>query len=104
MADNSVKTICGTFSTREAAERAVEHLVQEHGIDRADIFVQPEGGDNSAGIEPSGADAAPDLGGPQEAAPALNGAILVSADVADGQSSVVESTLRSAGASDVRTR
>jgi len=42
MSDDSIATISGTFATREAADRAVEHLVQEHGIDRADIFVQAE--------------------------------------------------------------
>ena len=35
--------------TREQAELAVEHLVQEHGFERTDIFVSPEGDDNSAG-------------------------------------------------------
>lgn len=57
MAEDSTKTIRGVFETREAADLAVEHLVQEHGIARADIFVQPEGTDNSAGERPSGGDA-----------------------------------------------
>lgn len=56
-ADDSTKTISGTFETREAADIAVEHLVQEHGIARADVFVQPKGADNSSGKRPSGGDA-----------------------------------------------
>jgi len=56
MADDSVKTVCGTFATREEAERAVEHLVQEHGINPADVFVRAQGQRNSAGTETSGAD------------------------------------------------
>jgi hypothetical protein len=57
MADDSARTIRGVFETREAADTAVEHLVQEHGIARADIFVQPKGSDNSAGLRRSGGDA-----------------------------------------------
>jgi hypothetical protein len=35
-----VKTTSATFKTREAADLAIERLVQQHGISRADIFVQ----------------------------------------------------------------
>ncbi|MBM7046148.1 MULTISPECIES: hypothetical protein [Rhizobium] len=41
MADDSTTTIWATFDTREAADLAVEHLVQQHGISRPDIFIQP---------------------------------------------------------------
>ncbi len=44
------RTIERTFATREKAELAVEHLVQEHGFERTDIFVAADGADNSAGI------------------------------------------------------
>jgi hypothetical protein len=44
------------FQTREQADLAVEHLVQEHGIDRAFIYVEPVGDENSAGPGVSGGD------------------------------------------------
>ncbi len=40
MADDNTVTITATFETREAADLAVEHLVQQHGVSRPDIFVQ----------------------------------------------------------------
>jgi hypothetical protein len=36
-------------STPAAAELAVEHVVQECGVSRGDVFVQPTGGDNTSG-------------------------------------------------------
>lgn len=36
MSDDSTKTMWATFATREAADRAVEHLVQQCGIARTD--------------------------------------------------------------------
>jgi hypothetical protein len=63
-------TIERTFAAREKAELAVEHLVQEHGFERTDIFVAAEGDDNSAGeIADAGA--------------AENGPITVSIDLDD---------------------
>lgn len=49
-------TVSGTFPSRREAELAIEHLVQEYGINRSDIFVEPVGSDNSSGKTPSGAD------------------------------------------------
>lgn len=43
--DTEVKA---TFATRREAELAVEHLVQEHRLNRTDIFVEPEGAANSS--------------------------------------------------------
>lgn len=57
MADDSTTTIRATFRTREAADLAVEHLVQQHGISRPDIFIQSATDRNTAGSEPSGGDA-----------------------------------------------
>lgn len=37
---NDTKTILATFDTREAADAAMEHLVQQQGVERPDIFVQ----------------------------------------------------------------
>ena len=51
--------IKGIFETRREAEMAVEHFVQQMGIERNTIFIEPEGGDNSAGTEIAGA-----VGGP----------------------------------------
>jgi hypothetical protein len=49
-------TVIASFETRRDAEVAVEHLVQEHGIERSDIFIQAEGMANSAGSKIAGAD------------------------------------------------
>ena len=57
MTDRKTATIYGDFNTREAADRAIEHLVQELGIDRTDVFVQAKDGANTAGTAPSGGDA-----------------------------------------------
>lgn len=68
-------TISATFETRREAELAIEHLVQEHGIDRDDVEVGAEGDQNSAGVEASGSDNENELehGAGDEAA--LNGRI-----------------------------
>ncbi len=41
------RTIVANFDTRRDAETAVEHLVQEHGIERADISVRAPGAANT---------------------------------------------------------
>jgi len=102
MADNSVKTISATFQTREAADLAVEHLVQQHGISRADIFVQSKTDRNSAGTAPSGGDASHEEGVRADAA--LRGEIEVSADVARNEIDSAEQAFRQAGASRVLTK
>ncbi|HWK65036.1 MAG TPA: hypothetical protein VNS34_08855 [Rhizobiaceae bacterium] len=104
MSDDSVKTIRGTFSTREAADRAVEHLVQEHGIERTDIFIQAEDARNSAGTAPSGADASPEEREPPDLDAALHGSIQVSADIAWNEVDKAERAFREAGATNVLTR
>jgi hypothetical protein len=104
MADDSVKTISGTFATREAADRAIEHLVQEHGINRADIFVQADAARNTSGSAPSGGDASQDSAEGSSFDAALRGRIQVSADVSRQQIEKAEQALRSAGAADVLTR
>lgn len=50
--------ITGYFDTRRDAEMAVEHLVQDHGLDRNRVQAVAEGAENSSGTEVSGADAA----------------------------------------------
>lgn len=101
MADESTATIKATFTTREAADIAVERLVQEIGINRADVFVEAAGSENTAGTEQSGGDAAnsPAEGSAME--PATNGAIMVSADVAASNLDAIRQALRETGASEV---
>lgn len=88
MSDDSTTTIRATFKTREAADLAIEHLVQQHGISRADIFVQPIESNNTTGSAPSGGDAGRD-GGVRTDAP-LAGEIEVSADIAASKIAAVQ--------------
>jgi HSP20 family molecular chaperone IbpA len=77
-------TINATFETRREAELAVEHLVQEHGIDRDDVEVGAEGDQNSAGVEASGSDNETKLEDGTGDEAALNGRISLSVTV-DGE-------------------
>jgi hypothetical protein len=102
MSDTSTTTITGTFATRRGAELAVEHLVQEYGVDRSDVFIEPQSAENSAGIEPSGGDVAegePQADSAEE--PALNGALLVSVDISQDKLDDAEAAFRDAGATNV---
>lgn len=94
MSDGSTKTMWATFATREAADRAIEHLVQQCGIARADVFVEPNAEANTAGIHPSGGDAV-------RADAPLHGEIRVSADIARSDLLKTEKAFREAGARNV---
>lgn len=96
MADESNTTIRATFETREAADLAVEHLVQQHGISRPDIVIQSASDRNTAGSKPSGGDASHD-GGARADAP-LEGEIEISADIAESQIAAVQRSFGDAGA------
>jgi hypothetical protein len=96
MADDSTTTIRATFKTREAAEIAVERLVQQYGVPRPDIFIQPVSDRNTAGSAPSGGDASHDEGARRDAP--LRGEIEVSADIAEGQIAAVRRSFEEAGA------
>jgi hypothetical protein len=96
MADDSTTTIRAIFETREAADRAVEHLVQQHGISRPDIFIQSTTDRNTAGSVPSGGDASHEDGARDDAA--LEGDIEVSADITASQIAAVQRSLGDAGA------
>lgn len=87
MSDDSVQTITARFPTREAADLAIEHLTQEHGIDRSDIFVQAVGAANTVGTAPSGSDAPSGRDDDRAARTdgALEGGLEVSADVTQEQ-------------------
>ncbi|CCD89376.1 conserved protein of unknown function [Bradyrhizobium sp. ORS 285] len=98
------RTIIGHFATRREAELAVEHLVQDHGIDRTDVSVQAPGVANSAGSEAAGADV--ESGHPgvdKQGAPELEGEIEVSVECRGEPPSELESILKEAGARRVST-
>lgn len=96
MTDDNVTTIKATFDTREAADRAIERLVQQHGIARADIFVQASGTENTAGTSASGGDVAQGNAGRSDAP--LHGKIEVSADVTNAEAAEAEQAFRETGA------
>ena len=98
MSDNATRTVSATFETREAADYAVEHLVQQHGLNRADIFVEAQGDQNTAGTRPSGSDTHK---GDRPSEPALRGTIKVSADVAQDGVDLVRATFREMGGQDI---
>lgn len=101
MADNATTTISAAFQTREAADYAIEHLVQQHGLNRADIFAEAQGDDNSAGTRPSGGDANK-ADAPSE--PALQGAVKVSVDVARDRADLVRATFEEMGGQEIGAR
>jgi Tfp pilus assembly PilM family ATPase len=88
------RRISGRFAARPEAERAVEHLVQEYGLDPGAIQVSAEGPDNTAGVVVAGADADPATGQPRAAARA--GMILVTADVEEAVAERAERALQEA--------
>jgi hypothetical protein len=89
-------TITASFETRRAAELAIEHLVQEHGVARTDVSVDAEGAANSSGTERSGADDPRTEKGAQNH-PKLAGAIRVSVRNNGTESKVIEEALQEAG-------
>lgn len=77
-------TLNATFETRREAEMTVERLVQEHDVDRTDIFVAAAGDENTAGEEQAGSDTEAGEPSPQNRADApLHGAVTVSVDIED---------------------
>jgi hypothetical protein len=95
-------TIIGEFDTRRDAELAVEHVVQECGVPRSDVFVQAAGGANTSGTRPAGPDAktAPAPEGHQK----LEGPIEVSVDFHGDAPEKIADALKGAGAKAVRTK
>jgi hypothetical protein len=97
-------TIVASFETRRDAETSVEHLVQEYGIARADIFVSSPGKANTAGTRPAGADVASGHpGADNRGEPELSGPIEVSVECEPNQSTLVKSALERAGGFNIRT-
>jgi NACalpha-BTF3-like transcription factor len=92
------ESIIAHFADRPAAELAVEHLVQQYGVERTDVFVQPVSDQNSAGSSAAGADTPNgDAASQVDAVPALGGAIEVSVDLNDGSEDDVRKALTDAG-------
>src|SRR5689334_12787258 len=88
------RTITAEFSVRREAELAVEHLVQEYGVDRKAVQVAAAGAENTAGVVPSGADRDASTGEPE--ASATHGRIKVSVSVDDAIADRAEAALRQA--------
>lgn len=97
MADNSKTTIVATFDTRASADLAVEHLVQQYGVSRPDVFIQAAGDRNSAGSTAS----SPDF---DRKDPPLEGEIEVSADISSSQIVSVHRSFGEAGTLRISTR
>ena len=77
-------TLTAQFETRREAEMTIERLVQEHGIERTDIFVVAVGQENTAGEETAGSDNKADKPSVEDRHDAaLNGAIEVSVNMED---------------------
>jgi len=77
-------TLTATFETRREAEMMVERLVQEHGVERTDVFIVADGDENSAGEQQAGADENASEPSPEPRGDAsLHGAISVSVDIED---------------------
>ena len=76
------QSITAYFNTRRDAEMAVEHLVQDHGLDRNRVQTMAEGEENSSGTVVSGADAA-DAAAGEAPEGVRHGRIVVRAEVED---------------------
>jgi len=95
-------TITATFESREGAELAVEHLVQEHELDRGDIVLESASDENSAGSEAGGADLDTAFEDGTEDGAALNGVVKVTITLDDEDlMEDVEEVLHEFGAGDV---
>lgn len=57
MANGRAVAISPHFETRETADRAMKLFVQQHGLQRRDIFDRPATDDNRSGSRPAGGDA-----------------------------------------------
>ncbi|MBZ7927638.1 hypothetical protein LAC81_37505 (plasmid) [Ensifer adhaerens] len=94
--------MCATFETRQAADLAVEHLVQQQAVSRPDIFVGSATERNTAGLTASGGDFSHEQGARDDAP--LRGEIEVSVDIAATKAEAVHRTLADAGAKRIWSR
>ena len=104
MTNDKALTVHAVFDTRATADLAIEHLVQQLGIERTDIFVEAEGSQNTSGTVVSGGDTPDDRASSEQSEPQLKGRIKVSADVRLDGADATEAAFRELGASDVRAR
>lgn len=78
------KTISAEFKSRRDAEMAVEHIVQDHGLDRNAVDIGPASKENTAGTEAARADVEDGhIKSGTEGEPALAGKVKVSVQVDD---------------------
>ena len=89
------RKVSASFATRREAELAVEHLVQDHGIERTSIFVRAAGDANSAGTRPAGADIA---SGHSAMNAQIREPVEISVDCNEAKASQVKAILKEAGA------
>jgi len=97
--------IIGEFATRREAELAVEHLVQEHGVQRSAVSVHAAGSANTSGSRISGADV--ESGHPgtdKQGKPELSGRIEIAVECDQAQASIVQAALKDAGARQLRSQ
>lgn len=97
-----MKKILARFDTRRAADLTVEHLVQEHGIDRSDLFLQAAGSENTTGERIAGADdESGDPGTERRTDSPLHGPVELSVKVEDDRLNVVCNAIKETGATEV---
>ena len=89
------KTISAEFKSRRDAEMAVEHIVQDHGVDRNAVQVGPASDENTAGTQAARADVEDGhLKSGTEGEPALAGKVKVSVEVDDAITEKVISSFK----------
>ncbi|RYC29072.1 hypothetical protein D3273_25855 [Lichenibacterium minor] len=83
-------SLSADFDARRDAEMAVEHIVQEHGIDRGAVLIAPVSDENSAGAQVAGSDTEDGHGkAGATGSPALRGRLRVSVETDDEKSEKV---------------
>ena len=96
--------LSGVFRTREQADLAVEHLVQEYGVEPSFIYVEPVEDENSSGNSVSGGDhASGDPGRGDRADAPLNGAIGVTVPITAESLPKLRKAFEDAGAVKIET-
>lgn len=98
-----MQTIDAYFRSRREADLALEHLVQDHGLERTNLFVRSATQANTTGVETAGGDAAAGRPGTgrRDDSP-LAGEVLLSVELPDGRLDQVRADLEQAGATDIR--
>lgn len=96
--------LAALYSTREQADLAIEHLVQQHGVERSAIFVEPVDEANTAGAAISGGDApSGDAGSHSRTDAPLGGAIRLTVASSEHEQILLRKVLEEAGAREVQT-